>query len=42
MSGIRKVNILGTEYEVLVQSSRENQKLVDCNGLCEQYSKKML
>ena len=38
----RKVNILGTEYQVLIQSEEENPKLKDCNGLCEQYSKKII
>lgn len=39
---MRKINVLGTEYEILIQSSKENAKLVDCNGLCEQYSKKII
>lgn len=39
---MQKVNILGTEYEILVQSESENPKLKECNGLCEQYSKKIV
>ena len=38
----RKVNILGTEYDVSVQSEKENPKLKENNGLCEQYSKKII
>ena len=36
------VNILGTEYEIHRQSSKENPKLEECNGICEQYSKKIV
>lgn len=39
---IKRVNILGTEYEIVEQSENENPKLKDCNGLCEQYSKKIV
>ena len=35
----RTVNVLGTEYTILVQTESENVKLNDANGLCEQYSK---
>lgn len=38
----KTVNILGTEYEILVQSEKENPKLKECSGLCEQYSKKII
>ena len=38
----KTVNILGTEYQIIVQSEEENPKLKDCNGLCEQYSKKII
>lgn len=38
----RMVNILGMEYEILVQSEDENPKLKECDGLCEQYSKKIV
>ena len=37
-----KVNILGTEYQILTQSEKDNPKLETCNGLCEQYSKKII
>lgn len=37
-----KVNILGTEYQILTQSESENPKLKECNGICEQYSKKIV
>lgn len=36
------INILGTEYEILVQSENENQKLKENDGLCEQYSKQII
>ncbi len=36
------VNILGTEYRVIIQSESENPKLKECSGLCEQYSKKII
>ena len=36
------VNILGTDYEILVQSEAENPKLKECAGICEQYSKKII
>lgn len=39
---MQKVNILGTEYEILVQSEDENQKLKENDGLCEQYSKQII
>ncbi len=39
---MQKVNILGTEYEVLEQSEKDNPKLRECVGLCEQYSKKIV
>lgn len=38
----KTVNILGTEYEILVQSEDDNPKLKECDGLCEQYSKKIV
>lgn len=38
----KTVNILGTEYEVVVQSESENPKLKECDGLCEQYSKQIV
>lgn len=35
------VNILGTEYEIIRQTDKENPKLKEANGLCEVYSKKI-
>lgn len=37
-----KVNILGTDYEILYQEKEENTKLEEANGLCETYSKKLI
>lgn len=37
-----KVNILGTDYEILLQSEQQNPKLEDANGLCEIYAKKII
>ncbi len=37
-----KINIIGTEYQILTQSEYENPKLRECSGLCEQYSKKII
>lgn len=37
-----KINILGTEYEILVQSEADNPKLKESVGLCEHYSKKII
>lgn len=39
---LKNVNILGTEYAVLEQSENKNQKLKNCDGLCEQYSKQII
>ena len=36
------VDILGTEYSVHKQSAKDNPKLEECNGICEQYSKKIV
>ena len=36
------VNILGTDYEIHRKSSKENPKLEDNNGICEQYSKEII
>ena len=36
------VDILGTEYSIHKQSAKENSKLEDNNGICEQYSKKII
>lgn len=37
-----KINILGTEYEILKQTEEENPKLEEANGICELYSKKII
>ena len=39
---MQKVNILGTDYQILRQNRKENPKLENANGLCEQYSKKIV
>lgn len=36
------VDILGTDYEILVQAEEENPKLKDNYGLCETWSKKIV
>ena len=36
------VSILGTEYEVITQTEEDNPKLLEANGLCEMYSKKIV
>ena len=36
------VNILGTQYEIVVQSEKENPKLESANGLCETYARKLI
>ena len=38
----KKINILGTEYEIAAQTSSENPKLEDANGLCEFWAKKIV
>lgn len=37
-----KVSILGTEYEILVQTPQENVKLEDAQGIAELWSKKII
>lgn len=39
---MQTVNILGTEYEILRQNSKENPKLKSNLGICEQYSKQIV
>ena len=39
---MKKVNILGTTYEILSQTEDENPKLKQAMGLCEYYSKKII
>lgn len=36
------INILGTTYTIIEQSEKDNPKLKDSDGLCEQYSKKII
>lgn len=36
------INILGTPYELIEQSEKENPKLEEADGICEQYSKKIV
>lgn len=38
----KQINILGTSYEIITQTERENPKLEDANGLCETYSKQIV
>lgn len=37
-----KVNILGTDYEIIKQTKEENPKLEEALGFCEMYSKKIV
>jgi hypothetical protein len=37
-----KINILGTDYEIIRDSSGTNPKLRNANGYCETYSKKLV
>lgn len=37
-----KINILGTDYEIITQKENENCKLKSANGICEIYSKKIV
>lgn len=39
---MQTINILGTEYSIHKQSSKDNSKLEGNNGICEQYSKKIV
>lgn len=39
---MQTVNILGTEYSIHKQSAKENPKLEDNYGICEQYSKEII
>lgn len=42
MKRVDRVDILGTTYKILYQNEKQNPKLQDNNGLCEQYSKKII
>ena len=37
-----KVSILGTEYEIIEQTEKQNPKLKNYNGLCEIYSHRII
>ena len=37
-----KVNILGVDYEIIEQTSKENPKLDEANCICEIWSKKIV
>lgn len=37
-----KLNIMGTEYDVIQRTDKENPKLYDANGLTELYSKQII
>lgn len=39
---MKKVKILGTEYEVIKQTIADNSKLESANGLCEFWAKKLI
>lgn len=36
------INILGTQYEILFQTEKENPKMEGCDGICEPYSHKII
>lgn len=37
-----EVNILGTDYEIKCETRMENPKLINANGLCEFWAKKII
>ena len=37
-----EVNILGTDYEIKYETRMENPKLINANGLCEFWAKKII
>lgn len=37
-----KVNVLGTDYEIIEQSESDNPKLRGANGICEVYAHKII
>lgn len=37
-----KINILGTDYEIKYETRMENPKLINANGLCEFWAKKII
>lgn len=42
MKNLLTVKILGTKYSISLQSDKENPKLKECVGCCEQYSKEII
>lgn len=36
------INILGTKYQLVNQTSEQNPKIENCSGLCEPYAKKII
>lgn len=42
MNRNKRINILGTPYVILYQNEGENPKLIENNGFCEQYSKRIV
>lgn len=39
---MNKINILGTTYEIKYETAMENPKLINNNGLCEFWAKKII
>lgn len=39
---IKTVSILGTEYEIHENNEKDDSKLEECSGYCEQYAKKIV
>ena len=39
---MNKVSILGTEYEIIEQTEKENPKLINSNAICEVYAHKII
>lgn len=38
----KRINILGTEYEALYKEVKEDEKLKQCDGYCDFYTKKIV
>lgn len=39
---MKTINILGTKYKIIISNEKKNKKLIDANGLCEQYAKQII
>lgn len=39
---MKKINILGQDYQIIIQDEKCNPKLRDADGICEIYSKKLI